>query len=77
MNAVPLPGNLYIVLPITSHRKSYPLEVELDARTKTNGVVLCFQMRTLDLVNRNATVIEKAPDDIVNLCADYVRRLVG
>lgn len=75
MNSVPLPGGVNIVLPITSHQKSYPLEVELDGRTKTQGVVLCFQIRTLDLNVRKATFIEKAPDDIVELCNDYLHRL--
>ena len=75
INSVPLPRGVNIVLPITSHQKSYPLEVELDGRTKTQGVVLCFQIRTLDLNVRKATFIEKAPDDIVELCNDYLHRL--
>ncbi len=75
MNSVPLPGGINIVLPITSHPKTYPLEVELDSRTMTQGVVLCFQIRTLDLTARNASFIEKAPEDIVNLCNDYLHRL--
>ncbi len=75
MNSVPLPGGLNIVLPITSHPKSYPLEVELDSRTKTQGVVLCFQIRTVDLNARSASLIEQAPDDIVELCNDYLHRL--
>lgn len=75
MNSVPLPGGLNIVLPITSKKKSYPLEVELDSRTVTQGVVLCFQIRTLDLTSRGAKAIEKAPTDIVKTCNDYLHRL--
>lgn len=75
MNSVPLPGGVNIILPITTRQKSYPLEVELDSRTKTQGVVLCFQIRTLDLNARNASLIEKAPSDIVDLCNDYLHRL--
>lgn len=75
INSVPLPGGLNIVLPITSKNKSYPLEVELDSRTSTKGVVLCFQVRTLDLVKRNAVFLEKAPKDIVELCNEYFHRL--
>ena len=75
MNDVPLPGGFNIVLPITSKVKSYPLEVELDDRTNTSGVVLCFQVRTLDLKSRNTSFIEKAPVDIVDLCSEYVYRL--
>lgn len=75
MNSVPLPGGLNIVLPITSKQKSYPLEVELDSRTVTQGVILCFQIRTVDLVTRGAKLIEKAPADVVDLCNDYLHRL--
>lgn len=75
MNSVPLPGGLNIVLPITSKQKTYPLEVELDDRTTTEGLVLCFQIRTVDLVKRGAKFVEKAPADIVELCNDYMHRL--
>lgn len=75
MNSVPLPGGLNIILPITSKQKSYPLEVELDDRTSTQGVVLCFQVRTLDLTKRGAKFLEKAPADIVETCNDYLHRL--
>ncbi len=75
MNSVPLPGDVNIVLPITSHKKNYPLEVVLDSRTATQGVVMCFQIRTVDLVTRGATLIEKAPADLVELCNDYLHRL--
>ena len=75
MNSVLLPGGLNIVLPITSKQKSYPLEVDLDDRTTTQGVILCFQIRTVDLAARGASLIEKAPDDIVEICNDYLHRL--
>lgn len=75
MNSVPLPGGVNIILPITTKQKSYPLEVELDNRTKTQGVILCFQIRTIDLASRGATFIEKAPTDIVENCNDYLHRL--
>ncbi len=77
MNDVPLPGGINIVLPITTKKKSYPLEVELDNRTKTTGTILCFQIRTLDLNSRSGKLIEKAPADIVETCYDYIKRLTG
>lgn len=75
MNSIMLPGHVNTVLPITTHKKLFPLEVELDNRTKTQGVVLCFQVRTLDLTQRNAHFLEKAPADIVELCNDYLHRV--
>lgn len=76
MNSVPLPGGINIVLPITSKQKTYPLEVELDSRTATKGIILCFQVRTVDLVKRGAKYIERAPLDIVETCSDYLHRLI-
>ncbi len=75
MNSVPLPGGINVILPITSKQKTYPLEVELDDRTETKGIVLCFQVRTVDLTKRGAIFVEKAPADIVEICNDYLHRL--
>ena len=75
MNEVPLPGGVHIILPITTKQKTYPLEVELDHRTKTQGVVLCFQIRTMDLQSRGAKLVEQVPLDVVNRCSEHVHRL--
>ena len=75
MNDIPLPGGVSILLPITTKQKTYPLEVQLDQRTKTQGVILCFQIRAMDLTYRKAKLIEKAPDDVVDKCSEYIRRL--
>jgi len=77
MNEYPLPSDLNIVFPITTKEKNYPFEVELDDRTQTKGCILCFQVRTVDTKQREAVFIEKAPEDIVNLCAEYLARLTG
>ncbi len=74
INSVPLPGGINIILPITSKEKTYPLEIPLDKRTKTSGMILCFQIRTLDLSSRDARFIEKAPGDIVEKCCEYIAR---
>ena len=76
INSVPLPGGMNLVLPITSKKKTYPLEVKLDNRTITQGIVLCFQIRAIDLKKRKGEFIEKAPIDITETCSDYVHRLV-
>jgi len=75
MNDFPIPGEVNIVLPITTKEKSYPLEVELDDRTNTKGVILCFQPRAIDLMARDAKFIQKAPEDIVETHYDYIKRL--
>ena len=70
MNFFPLPGDLNIVLPIMSKEKNYPFEV-------IAGCILCFQVRTIDANKRGAYFLEKAPEDIVEQCAEYLSRLIN
>ena len=44
--------------------------------TSTTGVVLCSQVRALDLRARNAKRIERAPDYIVDLVLDCLRDII-
>lgn len=60
------------VCPITRTDRKNPLHVRLDERTKTTGVILCDQMRSLDVTAREASFIEKAPDDIVVEMTDII-----
>lgn len=76
ISSVPMPGNVNLIVPITSKTKTYPLEVMLDSRTATRGCILCFQMRTVDLQARNALFIEHLPDDLLDECLDYCKRIL-
>jgi mRNA interferase ChpB len=38
----------------------------MGAGTRTTGVVLCHQIHALDLAERKARFVEKAPDFVVN-----------
>lgn len=76
INEVRLP-NVYIILPITSHKKGFIFEVDLDSRTKTHGVILPFQIRSIDLNTRNAEFVERLPNDILETCTDYIIRIVS
>lgn len=69
-------GGTVIVAPITSKLKTHPLQVTLDQRTRTQGVVLCTQIRALDLRKRNAYYLEAMPFDILEECCDIVRQLM-
>jgi len=53
------------VCPISKTDKNYPIHIRLDDSTVTEGVVLCDQIKTVDLVARGFDVIEKAPEHIV------------
>lgn len=77
LNDIPLPGNINLCVPITTKNKTYPLEILLDSRTVTQGVLLPFQIRAIDLNNRNAKVIEKLPKDLLEQCSDYVHRAIS
>jgi mRNA-degrading endonuclease toxin of MazEF toxin-antitoxin module len=41
------------------------LEIPLQG-TATNGVVLMYQLRSLDVASRNARFVEKVPTSIIN-----------
>ena len=61
-----------IVCPITNTNRNIPIQVKLDHRTKTTGVIMCEQVKALDILKRNAEFVETAPDDIVNEVVDIV-----
>ena len=65
---------LALVCPITNTAKDYPLHVKLDERTKTTGVIMCEQVKALDIYARNISFIEKVPGDIIE---DAVDILIG
>ncbi|MGD9567224.1 MAG: type II toxin-antitoxin system PemK/MazF family toxin [Sedimentibacter sp.] len=64
--------NLAIVCPITNTDRSFPLHVKLDDRTKTTGVIMCEQIKSLDIYARGASFYEKAPNDIIEEVVDIV-----
>jgi mRNA interferase MazF len=61
-----------MVCPITKTDRSIPIQVKLDERTKTSGVILCDQAKILDLQERNAAFIESAPEDILFEVTDII-----
>ncbi|MBC7960417.1 MAG: type II toxin-antitoxin system PemK/MazF family toxin [Vallitaleaceae bacterium] len=61
-----------IVCPITNTNRNYPLHLKLDTRTKTQGVILCEQLKSLDIYARKAKLIEKLPNDLLEELLDIV-----
>ena len=61
-----------IVCPITSTDKGHAFHIPLDGNTRTTGVVLCDQVRALDITGRNAVYIETAPQDIIDRATDLI-----
>jgi mRNA interferase MazF len=65
--------NLAIVCPITNTDRGFPMHVPLDERTETTGVIMCEQVKALDLTVRNAEYKETAPDDLLE---EVLQRLI-
>jgi mRNA interferase MazF len=65
-----------IVCPITNTDRGFPLHVPLDERTNTIGVIMCEQVKSLDISARNALLLEKAPKDIVAEIIDIITGFV-
>ena len=69
-----------IVCPVASaavgHRLAGFTVNLLGSGMATTGVVLCSQMRAVDLRARNAKRIERAPDFIVDLVLDCLRDIL-
>jgi len=56
--------NLALVCPITQTERGFPLHVDLGTGTETRGFVMCEQVKSLDLVAREARFVEKAPVEV-------------
>ncbi|PKM82229.1 MAG: toxin MazF [Firmicutes bacterium HGW-Firmicutes-14] len=64
--------HIAIVCPITNTARGFPLHIQLDDRTSTTGVVMCEQVKSLDITARNAIFREKAPSDIIEEVIDVI-----
>ena len=69
-------NSLTMVCPITHTDRGSPFHIRLDDRTETDGVVMCDQVRMLDLNSRRAAFEEKAPDDVVAEAVDIIRGII-
>jgi len=61
-----------MVCPITNTKRELPTQVSLGENMNTKGVIMCNQAKILDLRQRNAEFVEKAPDYIVLEAVDVV-----
>jgi len=63
---------LAIVCPITSTKRGVPIQIELNNKTKTQGVIMCEQLKSLDLYARQAVFLEKAPKNITQQVIEII-----
>lgn len=61
-----------MVCPIANTNKNFPLHVKLDERSKTTGVIMCEQVKALDIHARKVSFYETAPREIVEEVVDIL-----
>ena len=65
-----------MVCPITHTDKNHPFHVRLGEGTKTSGVILCDQLKTLDIIARDYEFVEKAPKEILFEALDIINNFI-
>ena len=65
-----------VVAPITSRIHRVPLEVVLPKGLKTKGSVLVYQLKSLDVFQRNVKFIEKAPLAVIDQVTTLAQLIV-
>jgi mRNA interferase MazF len=67
---------LAILCPITSKEKGYPFEVKISLK-EVSGVILADHVKNFDWRERNATLITKAPEPIVDEVIHIINTILG
>ena len=69
-------SEMAILCPITNTNKNHPLHVKLTDKTKISGVILCDQIKTMNIKVRNFKYLETIPDDVLENVLDIVFSLI-
>lgn len=64
---------LALVCPITNTNNKFPLHIPLDHRTQTTGVILCEQVKCLDVISRNVKFVERIPNNLIEKTVEYIQ----
>lgn len=59
--------------PISSTTRPWGFHVQLPKDLAVSGVIITDQLKNLDFRARNATIKEKVPDNIVDICLKMIR----
>ena len=65
-----------LACPVTSTKRAMNIRVPLDERTKTQGDILCEQVRIVDLMKCPHYVIESVPQDILHEVYKVINALI-
>jgi mRNA interferase MazF len=69
--------NLALACPITSKIKGLKLEVILPEGLQTTGVILAFQVKTIDWVERKVKYVESLPEETIDEVISRLQLLVS
>jgi len=68
-----LTGNKMIMIcPITNTNKGFPLHIKLDRMSKVTGVVMCEQVKVLDIQSRNYEKFAELPSELLDEVLDII-----
>ena len=62
-----------IVCPITNTDRNYPFHVKLPDGLKTTGVIMCDQLKSLDISVRQAYFHDKVPNEILHEVLEKIK----
>lgn len=65
--------NGVIVCPITNTDRNLPFHIKLPSSSRATGVVMCEQVKALDIVARNAQFYDEAPNSVVHQVLETVK----
>lgn len=65
-----------MVCPITNTDRGFPLHVKLDDNLKTTGVVMCEQVKVLDVQARNICFCEKVSEGTLEEIIDILKGFI-
>lgn len=68
---------LAVVAPITSRIRGIQLEVVLPESLSTQGAVLLYQLKSLDFSSRDIRLIERAPEDTIELVTTRAKLIIS
>ena len=65
---------MIVVCPITNTTRPFPFHIRLDDRTQTTGVLLCEQIKTVDIDERGYVFVEEIPQDLLKKALNITQR---
>lgn len=67
-------GGMVLACPI-SHSHAFPTHIQLPESLKTDGMVLCDQMKSMDIGARNYEYVESVSDDFLAQVTGLINKL--